>query len=171
MIHKIQDEFGRWLHKEEEIVKEAISFFISLYSAEYIDMAYECLDSIIPKLVTEQDNDKLEEILIFEQVDRVMFDMDGDNAAGLDGFTGKFCTTKWEIIGEDIYNAVVNFYYGAELPQYATSTSIVIIPKVENPKEFSQFCPISLCNFLNKIFSRILTDRLTVIYQRSFRLT
>nr|XP_027109237.1 uncharacterized protein LOC113729105 [Coffea arabica] len=34
------------------------------------------------------------------------------------------------------------------------------MPKVQKPQEFSQFRPISLCNFVNKIFSKILARRL-----------
>nr|XP_027120574.1 uncharacterized protein LOC113737562 [Coffea arabica] len=79
----------------------------------------------------------LEACPTIEEVKRVVFEMDGDSAAGPDGFT--------------------------ELPRFVTSTSIVLIPKVPNPQDFSKFRPISLCNFFNKVLSRILADRLATI--------
>lgn len=38
---------------------------------------------------------------------------------------------------------------------------LMLIPKVKNPKDFSHFRPISLCNFINKVFSRLLAVRLS----------
>ena len=59
-----------------------------------------------------------------------------------------------------MYNGVLSFFCGAKLPRFMTSTSIVLIPKVLHPQDFSQFRPISLCNFFNKLLSRILADRI-----------
>ncbi|XP_027174537.1 uncharacterized protein LOC113774169 [Coffea eugenioides] len=68
-----------------------------------------------------------------------------------------------EVIAQDVHDAVLSFFCGAELPRFVTSTSLVLIPKVSNPQDFSQFRPISLYNFFNKLLSRILADRLAGI--------
>ena len=51
------------------------------------------------------------------------------------------------------------FFCGEVLPRSISSTSIVLLPKV-NSQDFSQFRPISLCNFINKVVSKVLFDRL-----------
>ena len=82
------------------------------------------------------------------------------------GSQGSFFTFAWEVVAQDLYNAIVSFFCGAELPRFITATSIVLIPKVQNPSSFAQFRPISLCNYLNKVLSRILAERLATLLPR-----
>ena len=80
-----------------------------------------------------------------------MFSMDGEGASGLDGFSGTFFTTAWEVIGHHVVVAVQEFFIRAYLPVGFSSTLIALIPKVLNPATFTDFRPISLCNFIAKI--------------------
>ena len=93
----------------------------------------------------------------------MIFEMDGGSAAGPDGFTGKFFMVAWEVVALDVYKAILSFFCGTELPRFVAATSIVLLPKIMNPKAFTQFRPISICNFLNKFISRILMGRLSGI--------
>ncbi|XP_027118292.2 uncharacterized protein [Coffea arabica] len=161
MIHRIKNSDGVWVDNEDDIASAAITYFHDLFNdslASSSDML-----SLIPPKVSGEDNAKLEEVPSIEEVHRVLRSMDEESAAGPDGFTGKFFTFAWQVIAQDVYKAVLSFFCGAELPRFITSTSIVLIPKVQNPQDFSQFRPISLCNFFNKLLSRILADRVADI--------
>ncbi|XP_027158138.1 uncharacterized protein LOC113759763 [Coffea eugenioides] len=49
---------------------------------------------------------------------------------------------------------------GVPIPRSISSTLIVLLPKVDASRTFSDFRPISLCTFVNKVFTKILSNRL-----------
>ena len=55
---------------------------------------------------------------------------------------------------------VLRILRGDDDPSVINSTCIVLIPKVESPEELGQFRPISLCNIVYKIASKVMANRL-----------
>ncbi|XP_075080304.1 uncharacterized protein LOC142165824 [Nicotiana tabacum] len=74
--------------------------------------------------------------------------------------TGKFYHSCWDIIGDDLYDIVRDFFNGHELPKYVTHTNLVLLPKKKEVTTFSDLRPISLSNFSNKVISRVVHERL-----------
>lgn len=71
-----------------------------------------------------------------------------------------FSTIFWEIISKDVINATKEFFGSRKLLKELNSTFIVLIPKKPSAKRFGDFRPISLCNSIYKIFSKVLALRL-----------
>ncbi|XP_071917209.1 uncharacterized protein [Coffea arabica] len=161
MIHRIKKSNSDWVGTNADIASEAISYLSDLFTSS-LESSSE-MWHLIPSMISEEDNVKLEAVPSIDEVYRVARSMDGDSAAGPDGFAGKFFTYAWEVVAQDVYKVVLSFFCGAELPRFITSTSIMLIPKMPNPQDFSQFRPISLCNFFNKLLSRILADRVACV--------
>lgn len=64
------------------------------------------------------------------------------------------------IIGEDINEAVQLFFRGFGLPKAISATVLTLISKVKNATSLEKVRPINLCNFLHKIISKVLNDRI-----------
>lgn len=75
-------------------------------------------------------------------------------------FSGQFFQASWDIIAQDLLAAVREFFSGVPIPRSVSSALMVLIPKKDSPTTFNYFRPLCLCHFLNKIFTRILCDRL-----------
>lgn len=98
-----------------------------------------------------------------EEVEAALMQMGPNKAPGEDGFTAGFFQRHWNLLKGKVGAAVVDFLNGGELPDSVNATVLVLIPKVANPQELTQFRPISLCNVLYKICSKTMANRLWAV--------
>jgi hypothetical protein len=66
-------------------------------------------------------------------------------------------------MGEEITTEVLQAINACVIPDRWNETNIVLIPKVDSPEVVTQFRPISLCNVIYKIISKMLSNRLKLI--------
>ena len=86
--------------------------------------------------------------------------MEALKALGSDGMPPLFFQHYWKIIGDEVSTAVLNCLNLGCFPQSLNNTFITLIPKVKSPTLVSKFHPISLCNTLYKIVSKVVANRL-----------
>ena len=81
-------------------------------------------------------------------------------APGPDGMPPLFFQIYWLDIGMDITKAVLSSLNSGSLLKSINHTFISLIPKVKNPERVTEFRPISLCNVIYKIISKVIANRL-----------
>ena len=140
----------------------AAAFYQNLFMAQE-NTTPELVTQHVPSKVTELMNEALTAEYTSEQVKKAVFMMHPNKSPGPDGFTTGFYQCHWGLIGHDITTAVLSFLNGGEMTAVINSTVLVLIPKVRNPQDLTHFRPISLCNVLYKICSKVIANRLRLI--------
>ncbi|MCI13816.1 CNGC5-like protein, partial [Trifolium medium] len=86
--------------------------------------------------------------------------MHSNKAPGPDGLNPAFYKRFWDLCGVEIFNTSKQWLQQGCFPTQLSETNIVLIPKVDNPTSMKDLRPISLCNVLYKIISKVLANRL-----------
>lgn len=94
------------------------------------------------------------------EIKEAVFEMGALKAPGPDGFNGLFYQKNWETVKKEINEAVKVFFCEGTIPNEVNETLVALAPKVPLPESINQLRPISCCNFIAKIFSKIFVRRL-----------
>ena len=74
-----------------------------------------------------------------------------------------FYQQQWATVGPEVYEAALYFLNTSFMDGSINATNIALIPKVKSPMSVTDFRPISLCNVVYKIISKVLANRLKVV--------
>lgn len=95
-----------------------------------------------------------------EEVRLALQQMGSFKAPSLDGFHALFFKQYWEVVGDKVFAFVRNAFASQQFDLKVGETLVVLIPKVDNPSSFKDFRPISLCNVVYKLITKILVNRI-----------
>nr|GEW43241.1 hypothetical protein [Tanacetum cinerariifolium] len=95
-----------------------------------------------------------------EEIKAAMFDIGNDKAPCPDGYTSVFFKKSWDIVRNDVCNAVQDFFSNEKLLQKVNHSILALIPKVSTPSRINDYRHISCCNIIYKCISKIITNRL-----------
>lgn len=147
--------------EKEEIEQCARQIYQELFLAQQNLHAEEIL-RFVPSKVTMEMNEELTRPYTKAEGKRALFMMGPDKALGPDGFTAGFFQYHSDLAGPSVTQAVLKLLNEGILADEVNLTTIVLIPKVSNPLNMKQFRPISLCNVIYKICSKVLANHMKV---------
>ena len=122
----------------------------------------DILCGIQPSITDDMNEDLTREFTI-EEVHQALKQMAPTTTPGLDGMSPVFYKSFWHIVGNDVTSIVLNALNSGVVHESLNSIFISPIPKIKNPKKFFDFRPISLCNVIYKLISKVLVNCLKLV--------
>lgn len=113
----------------------------------------------LPKLSSQQ-LDFFYKPITNEEIECTDFQLGPHKAPSLDGIPAFFYQEFWRIVKNDIINSSPAFFHSDFLLKSLNHTYITLIPKDPYLEEVSRFRPISLCNIIYKVLSKLMVNKL-----------
>jgi len=157
-IHGITLPFGIWCTDNEVLKIEALRYFKDLFCTR--DQLISTTPSYSGSRLQESQVQKLMTEVTKLEVHQALMSMKSYKSPGPDGFQPIFFKMFWDDIGDDIWKFVKNAFERGIMDPQSVESLMILIPKVDNPRTFKEFRPISLCNVTCKLVSKVLVNRL-----------
>ncbi|KAL0445469.1 UNVERIFIED_CONTAM: LINE-1 retrotransposable element O protein [Sesamum latifolium] len=165
-VYQIRD--GVLLTDRQDISHEFISFYERLLGGEQSasPVSLEHLTPYLKHRLRPDEADRMVAPIIESDIKLALFSIPDDKASGPDGYSSCFFKRAWLVIGPEVTLAIQEFFnYGGLLKQI-NATLLCLIPKVQLPSGVTDFRPISCCNILYKMITKILVSRLALILDK-----
>ncbi|GAU51605.1 hypothetical protein TSUD_414370 [Trifolium subterraneum] len=157
-VTKLIADNGTEAHTQEELCEVAKSYFDTLFKPR--DGDHDPVLNLIQPRVTDDDNFVLTAPITKVEIQQALFQMHPDKSPGPDGFNPTFYQRFWEQCNDDIFSAASTWLERGYFPTSLNETNICLIPKCDNSTSMKDLRPISLCNVLYKMISKVLANRL-----------
>lgn len=118
---------------------------------------------LFPRYVGEEVAIELNSLVTLEELEGVLKWFKKDKSRGPDAWTIKFYLDFYDLLALYLLQVVEECRTSGRLYNSINSTFIALIPKTDSPTSFNDFLPISLCNYLYKIITKIIANRIRPI--------
>ncbi|KAL2922690.1 hypothetical protein RDABS01_014181 [Bienertia sinuspersici] len=163
-ILEIKDKDGNVKGDPTSINKAFEEFYIDLLGTAHgnrMNIKHEIIN--LGACLNEEQVSSLIREFTNEEIKRALFSIPGSKAPGPDGFNSTFYKESWQVIGDDVCNAVKDFFHHGKMLKQINCTKQALIPKIQSPRSVSEFRPIACCNTLYKLITKLICSRLKPI--------
>ena len=158
----ILNDHGEWCTSDQQMESIAVDYFERLFASSQPAQINETLMAV-DNTVSQDANQKLLLPFSVDEVRVALFQMHPSKAPGPDGMTSFFFQKFWHVIGPSVSIVVLSVLNFAKILRKINLTHISLILKKKNLEHMSDYRPISLCNVIYKIISKVLANRLKKI--------
>lgn len=160
-IASVKDEMGEWITNDREVAEFFRRGFLSLYSTSH-DTA-----SLNPHLSAQWHGKFSEEVKCSlgnmasrEEIKDALWSMKPYKAPSPDGLHAGFFQRFWLITSDSVNREVARAFATSKIPDYLNRTLIVLIPKMQGPETIGNYRPISLCNTIYKVITKVIVGQI-----------
>ena len=110
--------------------------------------------------LSEAEKQSMSGMVSEEEIKAAMWSLKPFKALGPDGVHAGFFQRFWLVVGKLVMEEIKMVFAEKRVPEYLNKTHISLIPKVQGPKMLGNYRPISLCNSMYKVLTKIIVVRL-----------
>jgi hypothetical protein len=163
LIKVLKDSEGNSIHDVMEIKSMAINFYQQLLGTtlhEFSSDKAARVTNLIKKKFSAKCVAGMCAPVTKLEIHKVIFAMNPSKSPGPDGFSTGFFQKAWPVIGDDLCEAVLEFFTSRKLLREVNSTILTLIPKKMNASTMGDYRPIACCNLVYKCITKILANRM-----------
>lgn len=158
-IGKIRDGAGNEFYEEDEISEVLVQHFDELFRANDIVDAAPVIDKVCARVTPELQSMPAEPYVTTE-VQEALKQMHPTKAPGPDDMCALFHRKFWNVVGIDVKHTILDILNNGGDVTAFNHTNIALIPKKKICESPVDYRPISLCNVIYKLVSKVLANRL-----------
>ena len=92
-----------------------------------------------------------------DEIQSILSISKNEKSLGPNGLPVEVYRALFDVLGSDLLRVIEDSRISGKVPAIFNSTFIALILKIDDPKSFDDFRPISLCNFIYKIIGKIIS--------------
>ncbi|KAL0295088.1 UNVERIFIED_CONTAM: hypothetical protein Scaly_3110000 [Sesamum calycinum] len=166
-VYQIQNEDGHLLTEYTAVTGEFVNYFKKLFGgSQRQPQNLDHLQTFARYIISEDEATLISSPVHRQEIKEALFDINEDSAPGPDGFSSGFYKASWAVTGDDVCRAVMEFFNRGRLLKQLNATLITLVPKVQLPTKVGDFRPISCCNVVYKIITKILVRRMQPLLEK-----
>ena len=159
-IKSIKNNLGEWIIEEEEVKNFILVGYREIYDTSH---SFSVRDSDINfscSFLSDEEKELLKKLVTKEEIKRGLWALKPFKAPGADGLHAGFFQFFWVDVKNLVCNEIVDIFQTRAIPEYLNETLICLIPKCQSLESLCNYRPISLCNSIYKVVSKIIVARL-----------
>jgi hypothetical protein len=149
---------GSWSSKRQDIGNCFTAHFRNVFTSSVSIIDADLL-FLFDNCITTEENDYLCIIPSEQEIFSVLSNIGSTKALGSNGFTTLFYKKYWSIVKDVVLSSIWDFFENHHLQREQNHMFTTLIPKQLGAFYVHQFRPISLCNIIYKIISKILANK------------
>ena len=95
-----------------------------------------------------------------EEIKAALWSFKPFKAPGPEGLHAGFFQRFWLVVGSSVMEEIKRIFIEKKVPEYLNTTHLALIPKIQGPETLGNYRPISLCNTVYIVLTKIIVARL-----------
>ena len=157
----MQDRMGNWIDGNREISEFIREGFLDLFTSGLtVSTLAEWKPPCWYTRINEVDAVNIDRLVTDAKIKASLWALKPFKVPGPDGLHASFFQQFWLLVGESVKKEIKLIFMSRVVLEYLNKTLITLIPKNRNPESLNNYCPISLCNTIYKMVTKIIVARI-----------